>query len=646
VEDTALATFSSSSSSGSSGTEDDHNTKYDYDRRELIRRLRLTRTIAFVLAGTLLASALFSLSRLFLTEYKAEALFFLSLSAVCVLAFITSGWLCQYSLRRLRLSPSATSTSTPSAVGATPATATATTTTAVAARKRANIAGIILVGTITLTASFVQLSYQSSDGSLTTGFLILPVIAALLGLSRRLTLLAAVGGGIALVTTYFLSRSQLPGGSGSGSVVGLTTGAATWLGAYSIIAVCILAFTAQIRRANEQERLSRERAESLVRALSRSTQVSGQLSYDLSGGTLELDELAREQAQTVQEQAAAIAQVTTSMEELSETAAQIALTATAVASAAATSLTVATGWGAESRQVREVSREGTRAVTDVVVGQDKLRERVEVLAQKLVGLTANVRKVGGIVTLIDEIADETHLLALNAGVEAAGTIQISEPLPIGVGIGVNSSTYTHAPAHAPTSIGANANTSRSGGGGIVNNSGSNRQGERFMVIAQEVRNLADRGREATEEVRQAINEIQGAVAAAVLVAEEVKKEAAGATGRASIAGGVIEKLNEVIEQSANEANFIVESAREVTLRCEEIRLATGQQQSAGQQVLVSLRTLGDTSQQTAGAITQLSATVGDIARRVAELNEVLVSTPGTGAGADANVVKTISVASS
>jgi methyl-accepting chemotaxis protein len=592
---------------------DNVNFQYNYAWRELDRRLKLIRIVALVLAGVLLTSALFSFTRLFLSIYTAESFFFLSLSIVCVIAFATSGWLCQSSLRslrrRLRLSLIDTDTDTDTDTETKNESATLATD-IVTAKKRADLAALVMVSTITLTASFVQLStYQSSssgsgDSSLTVGFLILPVIAALLGLSRKLTLLAAVGGGGALVTTYLISRSPNWG------PISLATGLITWLGAYTVIAVCILAFTAQIHRANEQERQSRERAESLLQALTLSTRVSSELSGDLSGGTLELDELAREQAQTVQEQAAAIAQVTTSMEELSETAAQISHTATAVASAAATSLTIATGWGAESRRVREVSKEGTRAVTEVVVGQDKLRERVEVLAQRLLGLTTNVSKIGGIVTIIDEIADETQLLALNAGVEAAGSIAI--------GVGVGGET---------TPIGKIST-----------------RGERFGVIAQEVRNLADRSRQATEEVRQAISEMQGAVAAAVLVAEEVKKEAAGATGRSTIAGQVIEKLNGVIEQSANEANLIVASARQVTLRCEEIRLATGQQQSAGQQVLISLRTLGDTSQQTAGAITQLSATVGDIARRVAELNEVLVSTPGTGTGAEA--VKTISVASS
>jgi methyl-accepting chemotaxis protein len=656
-----------------------------YLRRELIRRLKLTRNIGLVLMVALLGSAIFSLVRLIATlsagtgtagsdnsnpnSLSWSSSFFLIVSTVCVVMFLTSALFAHWGLRVLSRSGSGfgigntlktsntgafTSFHTQAGEGGEGkrksegeeggeeenenGSSTATGISA-KAKKRADIAGLLMVITITLTATFTQLYYPTDDGSLTSGFLILPVVAALLGLSRRLTLVGALGGGLALVVSYVASRAALT------NSVGLATGALTWVGAYAVIAVCILLFTGQVSRANYQEQLERRRSGRLLAALTDSTLVSRQLSGDLSAATSELNYVAREQAANSQDHATALSEVTTSMEELGETSAQIALNTVAVAQAASSSLRMANEVQQESGRAQTFSREGAEAVKQVLLSQEKLKERVEVMAQRLLMLTQNIQKVGSIVTLIEEIADETQLLALNAGIEAAGTIEI-EPDYYATTVVTpavnNDNRNSFSPSPSP-SLSLSLGTAAVGAGAVNgvattatatatatatvvmrSGSGRSRQGERFAVIAQEVKSLADRSREATEEIRDIVGEIKGAVAAAVLVAEEVKKDATNSTARSTIAGAVIEKLNVVVEQSALQASQIVQIAHEVTSRCEEISIATRQQQSASGQVLDSLRSLKDISQQTVGAISQLVATVGQVNRRVGELGEVLV----------------------
>jgi methyl-accepting chemotaxis protein len=307
-------------------------------------------------------------------------------------------------------------------------------------------------------------------------------------------------------------------------------------------------------------------------------------SHDLSGATNELSATAHQHNTGVQEQVAAVSQVATSLEELSETANQIAASALGAAQSAELSLIRASEVKQAAQFAEKTGNQGKEAVEQTILSVERVRNRIELLGQRLLTLTEQTRKVSSIIDLIDEISDETHLLALNASIEAAG------------------------------------NSSPGGQTGLVTTS---IKGERFGVIAQEVKNLADRSRESTEEVRQAITEMQGAVAAAVLVAEEGKKETAMALARAQIAGAVINKLDQVIAESAEQAEEILKVAEEVKVRADEIKLATSHQRTASQQVVQTTRSVAAVSRESANAVGQIYETITWVNKGVGELNEIL-----------------------
>jgi methyl-accepting chemotaxis protein len=298
----------------------------------------------------------------------------------------------------------------------------------------------------------------------------------------------------------------------------------------------------------------------------------------------ELNAIAGQQATGSQEQVAAITQVTTSLEELSETAAQIAQSAGGATDSANHTLAIATEVGDTSRLAQSTAFEGTQAVEQTIGSVEQVRNRIELLGQRLLHLTEQTRQVGTIMDIIEEIADETQLLALNASIEAAGSPNVE------------------------------------GTGG--RNQG---RGERFAVIAQEVKNLAERSRESTEEVRQSITEMQGAVAAAVLVAEEGKKETSSALTRSRIAGAVIEKLNEVVTHSANHSLEILQAVEEVKTRSEEINAAAAQQRSASRQVLEALRSLSVIARQSADGSSLVSSTAINLEQVSSDLKLTLIA---------------------
>ncbi len=447
---------------------------------------------------------------------------------------------------------------------------------------QAGFACFLLLGTTLIATCVIQLQGGAVSGTL-LAFVTVPVMAALLQVGQAgLKVSVGLSGGLlglffALEKVFKLYSPVLD--TNKTPWIGL----ASWLIVFAVIGLCLLISN---QRFKETITLSEEQAQKLTElltALNSSTEFGISLSRELSGVTTELDETSREQADSTQEQVAALTEITASLEELNETAGQIAQSASAATISANQTVTIAGEVKEAGELAQAVASEGDEAVTQALSSVGRVRNRIELLGQRLLYLTEQTRKVGVIIDIIDEIADETHLLALNASIEAAGSI-----IP-----------------------------------GADQSSSNMLRGDRFAVIAQEIKNLSDRSREATEEVRGTIQEMQGAVAAAVLVAEEGKKETAGAFSRSQIAGTVIEKLNAVIAASAGRAEQILTATHEVKLRCEEISMATSQQRSASQQILGTMRGVAQISQESAGAVSQLSHTVSRVNQQVAALNSVL-----------------------
>jgi methyl-accepting chemotaxis protein len=416
------------------------------------------------------------------------------------------------------------------------------------------------------------------NGAFGAAFFIIPVVGSVFGLRTKVVIALAVICGFILMGMLITQNILLTNSQSAQTylVIG------TWFIVYTVVCVCVIFFTYQLNSSNRQLQAQAVRLKDLLTVVNATTTSGAKVSRNLASVTNELNVTSQQQAGNSQEQVAAIAQVTTSLEELSETASQIAQNAASVARATGEAVSIATGIKEASQLAEASTRQGTQAVEQTVASVTQVRNRIELLGQRLLNLTEQNRRVGTIIDLIDEIADETHLLALNASIEAAGNV-----------------------------------------GGEATATGTSQKGARFGVIAQEIKNLSDRSREATEEVRQAISEMQGAVAAAVLVAEEAKKETSASLTRSEIAGAVIGKLSEIVSASVSRAEEILASVALVYQQCDEISLATSQQRSANNQILLTMRSIADISQQTANAVFQLSTSVSQVKYQLDELNHVL-----------------------
>ena len=192
----------------------------------------------------------------------------------------------------------------------------------------------------------------------------------------------------------------------------------------------------------------------------------------------------------------------------------------------------------ESQAALQVARQGTQAVEETVSGMGQIRIRVESIAQTILALAEQTQAIGAIITTVNELADQSNLLALNAAIEAA----------------------------------------RAG-----------EQGKSFAVVAQHVRELAERSKGATGQVKQILGEIQKATNAAVLVTEEGTKGVEVGGRLAGQAGQVIHRIAAEVESGAQASVQIAAAAQQQTSGMVQIGQAMTSIQQATTQALASTR---------------------------------------------------------
>jgi methyl-accepting chemotaxis protein len=271
--------------------------------------------------------------------------------------------------------------------------------------------------------------------------------------------------------------------------------------------------------------LDRLRDGDLVNCLDHTRELPGRLSLTLANATNALDALAQQiQASSIEvasaanavneiaselasgssEQAASVVEITAAMEELARTASQIADNATLQADLA--------------QKAEESGTTGQAAVEEAVDGVEEVKKRISGIASRAETLGTRSKEIYRVLDLITEIAQETHILSLNAAIEAAA---------------------------------------------------AGEHGKRFSVVAEEVRRLAQRSQESVDSVRNLLDEFAGSIRATVVATEEGSKEASRVLERARAAAAAIEELRTASGDTAR-------VAREISLATQQQNAASDQ----------------------------------------------------------------------
>ena len=202
----------------------------------------------------------------------------------------------------------------------------------------------------------------------------------------------------------------------------------------------------------------------------------------------------------------------------------------------------------KAQETEKVVDYGTKSVQDVAREMKNIEKTVSAVSATITELGSSSEKIGEIIGVINDIADQTNLLALNAAIEAA----------------------------------------RAG-----------EQGRGFAVVADEVRKLAERTTKATKEIEAMILSIQrntqDAVTSMQKGKEEVSKgaEIAGKSAEAiSNINSLMLKLKEMITQIATASEEQSQVSEEISLSSEEIIKAQDNAQAGSRQVIASSEELG------------------------------------------------------
>jgi methyl-accepting chemotaxis protein len=211
-----------------------------------------------------------------------------------------------------------------------------------------------------------------------------------------------------------------------------------------------------------------------------------------------------------------------------------------------------------SLKATQAAIKGGEAVTETIKGMQRIRATVQSTGKKIKGLGERSLEIGAIIEVINEIATQTNLLALNAAIEAA----------------------------------------RAG-----------EQGKGFAVVADEVRKLAERAARATKDITGLIKGIQVETSEAVTVMEEGTREVEEGTKLADQAGSALREIQEIVKQTSvlmtditKAADNQVETTQSVVHTMESISKLT-QDTSRGVQDTVSIiGNLADLSSRLSDAI--------------------------------------------
>lgn len=218
----------------------------------------------------------------------------------------------------------------------------------------------------------------------------------------------------------------------------------------------------------------------------------------------------------------ALAETTTTIEEVRQTAHVASDKAQSVAESA--------------RTVAEISAAGKEATEDMLAGTKDIRRQMDSIARGMAHLSEQSQTIGEIIAAVDDLAQQSNLLAVNAAIEAAK---------------------------------------------------SGEQGKGFAVVAQEVKSLAEQSRSATAQVRTILGDIQKATASAALSTEAGSKAVEAGVRRTEQASQSIAAMAEKVTDAARAAAQIAVSSREQLTGLDQVVEAMQYIKSASAQNLES-----------------------------------------------------------
>jgi twitching motility protein PilJ len=219
-----------------------------------------------------------------------------------------------------------------------------------------------------------------------------------------------------------------------------------------------------------------------------------------------------------------------------------------------------------ARHSVDVAHKGGEAVRRTIDGMNAIRETIQETSKRIKRLGESSQEIGNIIELINDIAEQTNILALNASIQA---------------------------------------------------SMAGEAGRGFAVVADEVQRLAERSTNATKQIEVLVRTIQSDTNEAVVSMERSTTDVVGGALLAENAGAALDEIEQVSNQIANLVQNISSSARQQagaaadvtrrTTKLKEISEQTGKATTATAASISKLSELASQLRQTVAGFTLPSA---------------------------------------
>lgn len=257
----------------------------------------------------------------------------------------------------------------------------------------------------------------------------------------------------------------------------------------------------------------------------------------VQSSSTELQSAANQQASGAKESATAMTEITTTISELLATSRQIAESAQRVAHVA--------------EETASAARTGDQTAQKTHDSVSNIKRQVDLIVTHMLDLGKKSQQIGGILEIINELAEQTNILAINATIEA---------------------------------------------------SGAGEAGKRFAVVADEIRKLADRVGGSTKEIRALIEEIRAAVNTTVMATEGGSKAVDVGARQFVEVTAALKQITELLGTTTAAAREIELSTKQQATAVEQVNVAVSNVAKAAKETEVS----SSQTLQTAGQLAGLS----------------------------------------
>ncbi|MEO5331168.1 MAG: nitrate- and nitrite sensing domain-containing protein [Magnetococcus sp. YQC-5] len=246
--------------------------------------------------------------------------------------------------------------------------------------------------------------------------------------------------------------------------------------------------------------------------------------HSLSTALKQVQEAAQAHSSGASQQAAAVNETTTTLEEIRAVAAQ--------------TLEKAQAMGRIAEIARGEGEKGHQAAKQTLLSMDSIRGKVGAIATTILALSEKTSRIGEITMAVNNLAQQSKMLALNASIEAAK---------------------------------------------------AGEAGKGFAVVADEVKNLAEQSQQFTIQVQRILEEIRHATDKAVMATEEGSKEVDLGAALTEQAGEVVRNLLELLKEAAISGQQIVAAVRQEAAGIDQIGAAMNEINQVTTQSVVSTR---------------------------------------------------------